>query len=506
MIQPEVATALMALVRLALGATSTGQDAGGTVAEAVLQHLVAACTGQRGALVLTTARGAAPFRSAVTPGSSADHASHAGHQDSQTRSDGQRGGSIIRTLAVHRMREEEARMLVVAALASVAGDREVADGPAWLTCALPIDEYLAAHGRPAWSTGPEASPTYALLLLGWKAGSEAEAQRAAAQASLRLPLLADAATGAIVSALLAESGRSLAATTEWHETDRLKAELLATVSHELRSPLAAIKGYAGTLLRHERRLPREERHEFLQAISEASDRLEVIIDRLLLMSQLETGAIAIQRAPIDAARIAGEALESTERRVAQPVPGRFTFTLRLENAGGMPARTVPLVAADPRWLQEVLDNLLENAVKYSPEGGTIEVALRPTTRAVAADASPLLRSEEPRMADGLAAGASLAVAAAEGEQRPVLEILVRDSGRGIPSEHLGQIFDRFHRVDTRLTRDVDGLGLGLAICQRIVELHQGAIWAESVSGQGSTFHVLLPLDREDETSPPGEER
>jgi signal transduction histidine kinase len=81
----------------------------------------------------------------------------------------------------------------------------------------------------------------------------------------------------------------------------------------------------------------------------------------------------------------------------------------------------------------------------------------------------------------------------------MLGICVQDQGVGIPAEHLGRIFDRFHRVDMRLTREVDGLGLGLAICQRIVELHGGAIWAESAPGAGSTVHVLLPLEAAEAT-------
>jgi signal transduction histidine kinase len=76
----------------------------------------------------------------------------------------------------------------------------------------------------------------------------------------------------------------------------------------------------------------------------------------------------------------------------------------------------------------------------------------------------------------------------------MLEICVRDGGIGIPKEHIGRIFDHFHRVDTRLTREVNGLGLGLAICKRIVELHDGVIWVESELGKGSAFHVWLPLD------------
>jgi len=159
----------------------------------------------------------------------------------------------------------------------------------------------------------------------------------------------------------------------------------------------------------------------------------------------------------------------------------------VENAAGAPAQAAPTVLADPRHLRTVLDNLLENAVKYSPEGGVIEVRLRPVARSADAGAPGA-----PRV------GASL-------RERPLLEIRVRDSGVGIPTEHLGRIFERFHRVDTRLTREVDGLGLGLAICKRIVELHDGEIWAESESGTGSTFHVLLPLDDADAPSAPQED-
>src|SRR2546426_9065566 len=153
------------------------------------------------------------------------------------------------------------------------------------------------------------------------------------------------------------------------EMDLLKAEMLASVSHELRSPLASIKGYAATLLHHERRISREERHQFLLAINESSDRLEIIIQRLLEVSQLETGEVTIERFPVDMLYLAKEAIAAIEERISEQQPGRLLFKLSLEHADGTPATSVPLILADQRRLREVMDNLLENAVKFSPGGG-----------------------------------------------------------------------------------------------------------------------------------------
>src|SRR5579863_3506567 len=118
--------------------------------------------------------------------------------------------------------------------------------------------------------------------------------------------------------------------------ETLKADVLGTVSHELRGPLTAIKGYAMTLLRHERHLAREERRQYLQAINEASDRLEVIIERLLEVSQLETEQITLQLSPVDMASLAREAIAALEERVASEAPARFTFHPRLKDVTGIP--------------------------------------------------------------------------------------------------------------------------------------------------------------------------
>jgi len=262
------------------------------------------------------------------------------------------------------------------------------------------------------------------------------------------------------------------------------------VSHELRSPLASIKGYAATLLRHERRISREERHEFLLAIKEASDRLAGVIDRLLEMSQLETGGITIERIAVNLAYLVREAITSLEQRFVEPEhqERRFMFTLRLEDEQNVPTHEEPVIWADRHRLREVLDNLLDNAIHYSPEGGAIEVLIRPVfTQGQTSGPRPMARGDS---GDDRQAMMPLA----KQEAQRMVEICVHDQGIGIPPAHLERVFDRFHRVDTRLTREVNGMGLGLAICKRIVELHGGTIWAESDLGRGSMFHVWLLVD------------
>lgn len=267
------------------------------------------------------------------------------------------------------------------------------------------------------------------------------------------------------------------------QPDTLEAELLGVVSHELRTPLAAIKGYATTLLRYERRLPRAERYEFLEAIGQASERLQTAIDRLLEMSELEAGAVRLERFPMDVARLVDEAVlsmrERTEREsdglsTAQYLHGAGQYTFIVTREDGDAGNTPLLVAGDTRRLRHVLDHVLENAVKYSPSGGTIQVTLHICTAWCDGLEQPL-DSDRPNPHDA------------------VVEIEIRDTGMGIPAEHLDRVFERFHRIDKRLAREAEGMGLGLAIARRIVELHGGVIWAESTPGNGSAFHICLPL-------------
>jgi signal transduction histidine kinase len=276
-------------------------------------------------------------------------------------------------------------------------------------------------------------------------------------------------------------------------TTTLVAELLATMSHELRTPLASIKAYTATLLHPRRRISHAERGAFLLAIERASDHLEDVIDHLLEMASLETGALTLELSSVNLTQFIRETISAVEHRAAaeQVVAAqrlRFRFEDRLCVAGDE-----AFIEADRHLLREVLDQLLENAITYSPEGGTIDVMLRTVSTPVRAE---LERSDLPPQAgDGLGSQTVPTPLGLPGEQEWV-EFGVRDEGIGMAVEHLALVFDPFYRVDTRLARDVNGLGLGLAICKRIVELHGGAIWVESTVGAGSTFHVRLPRGRQ----------
>jgi signal transduction histidine kinase len=479
---PEVAATLIDLAQLAHHAGSATFDGVGAVAHDLLARLLALCAAQRGAILLGVDEHEAPLPSsspsAVRP-------------------------KAFRALAVQGIGEAEAQALLTAFPATGANAQPDPEMTCWITYRLPIGEFLVESEQssqyvlssqeidvmPIDGASPTLvrQPVQALLVLGWTTENDSECALVVERGHRVLPFVVDAVSSVIVSLFLVERIHELEAARmrdSLREMELLKAELLGTVSHELRSPLASIKGYAATLLRHERRISREERHQFLLAITEASDRLEVIIERLLEMSQLETGEVILQRSVVDPARLAAEAIAAIEERMSGHLPGHFTFVLSLEHADGTPATGIPLVLADRRRLREVLDNVLENAVQYSPGGGAIKVILRPVTHI------QTIQSEQPSLNQNDAPGQH-----STHIPRRMLELLVCDSGMGIPDEQLERIFDRFHRVDTRLTRETSGLGLGLAICKRIVELHNGFIWAENTSnGNGSVFHVRLPID------------
>ncbi|GAC1566643.1 MAG: hypothetical protein NVS3B14_10200 [Ktedonobacteraceae bacterium] len=437
----EITIALMDLAALSQEAGCVAFEALDTLAGNMLKRVLALCHAQRGAVLLCEDLDALDQASMPSPANE----------------------KTLRALALHNVHEEEAYALLTI-LPSLDGPAQSQDMTCWVTYRLTAGE-VARDDAHSLRAGALRGLEQALLVLGWMGEPGEDCSPAIERCHPILPLVVDSVGAVIASILLAERVHELEKSTVREALagmEMLKAELLGTVSHELRGPLASVKGYAATLLRHERRLAREERRQFLLAINEASDRLEVIVERLLEVSQLETGQVTIQPSPVDVAHLARESIASIEERVTESSPGRFIFSLHLENADGSASRTVPLIMADPRRLHEVFDNLLENGIKYSSEGGLVRVIIRPLVQVQTA--------------------------------RKMLEICVTDSGQGIPAEHLDRIFDRFHRVDTRLTREINGLGLGLTICKRIVELHNGVIWAENKAhGRGSAFCVRLPM-------------
>ncbi|HLG52034.1 MAG TPA: ATP-binding protein, partial [Chloroflexota bacterium] len=225
--------------------------------------------------------------------------------------------------------------------------------------------------------------------------------------------------------------------------DRLKSELLSTVSHELRTPLASIKGYTTSLLRTDVEWDEETRREFLQIIDEESDRLSGLIEDLLEMSEIEAGVLRVEKEPVKLSRLAQKVV-----RKLKPTARSHPITVSAEP-------DVPETMGDPRRLEQVLHNLIVNAIKYSPEGSPVTVRVE--------------RS-----------GSDILVA-------------VKDQGIGIAPEHLEHVFERFYRVDGKLARETGGSGLGLAISRGLVEAHGGRIWVESQVGKGSTFYFTIPI-------------
>jgi signal transduction histidine kinase len=226
------------------------------------------------------------------------------------------------------------------------------------------------------------------------------------------------------------------------EAERMRSALVATVSHELRSPLTAITGYTETLL-HAGPWDADTEREFLGIVATSAAKLAGLIDNLLDAAKVEAGVLHLEREPVKVERIA-------EQVVAQRQPLAVDHSLRVEASA-----QVPLADADPMRVEQVLSNLVDNALKYSPNGGPIIVR-------VSGDAEELT-------------------------------VGVSDRGVGITPDQADHLFERFYRVDSTLTRTTKGVGLGLFICRSLVEAQGGHIWVESQAGQGSTFWFTLPV-------------
>jgi signal transduction histidine kinase len=234
------------------------------------------------------------------------------------------------------------------------------------------------------------------------------------------------------------------------EAERLKDEFIAIAAHELRNPLAVLKGYAQTLLLQARQEEGSQvdewQQEALHTIDKATLRLVELTEDLLDATRLQAGRLELYPEPTDLVALA--------RRVVK----RLQTTTQQHRLSLCTALEYLVVSVDPRRIEQVLTNLISNAIKYSPAGGPIEVAVW----------------EE--------GGTSEAV------------LSVRDWGIGIPTAQQARIFGRFARAEN--ARKIGGTGLGLYICRALVEQHAGRIWFESLEGKGSTFFMALPITPE----------
>jgi signal transduction histidine kinase len=257
-----------------------------------------------------------------------------------------------------------------------------------------------------------------------------------------LQAVADLIALAIIGAQLAED---LQAERAFSEANRLKAELLSILAHEMRTPLTSIKGYSTALLMEEAHFAPETQREFLHIIDEECDTLQDLIHDLLESSIIDAGLLKLEPQPVLLHRLVREVLDDMAHRSRNH---RFLVDI---------PQDFPIIEADPLRIMQVLRNLLDNAVKYSPQGGLVVVRGQ-------------VCSEE-------------------------VIVSVADQGVGIAPEDLNRLFEKFFRARTGLGRNVVGSGLGLPIARTIVESHAGRIWAESKVGEGTTLYFALPLTR-----------
>jgi signal transduction histidine kinase len=244
--------------------------------------------------------------------------------------------------------------------------------------------------------------------------------------------------GAIAAAEAFEQQR--AAVAELERLNRAKSDFVSIVSHEFRTPLTGIQGFSEMMQSED--LTLDEMREYAGDINKDAHRLNRMITEMLDLDKMESGRMEIHREPVDLNAIVNEAAG----RIRPNAP-RHPMSLRLDPMVGE-------MSGDRDKLTQVMANLLDNAVKYSPNGGEIVVSTR---------------------VEGNAA-----------------HVVVRDHGMGIPEGALESIFERYGRVESLATRHIRGTGLGLPIVRQIVQLHGGAVWVESTVGEGSVFHVTLP--------------
>ena len=234
--------------------------------------------------------------------------------------------------------------------------------------------------------------------------------------------------------------------TRFREAEEMKSTFVSVVSHELKTPVALIKGYANTLAREDATWDAATLREGLQVIGEESDRLNGLINNLLDASRIQAGGFKLEQGDVSLPKLTASVVESF-----RPQTDRHQFVLDFPP-------DFPCISGDEERLRQVFNNLVSNAIKYAPQGGEIRLG---------------------GWADDVTVTAYVA-----------------DQGIGIPQTEQGKLFQRFYRVDSSLRRSTQGAGLGLFLCRAIVEAHGGRIWLRSEPGKGTTVFFTLPLEEE----------
>ena len=233
--------------------------------------------------------------------------------------------------------------------------------------------------------------------------------------------------------------------THFREAQELKSTFISIVSHELKTPVALIKGYAGTLRREDARWDTKQVQQSLTVIEEEADRLTELIDNLLSASKLQADGMRLTN--IGDVNLAVLAASAVERFQTQTTIHQLVVDFPAD---------YPSVPGDEARLRQVIDNLLSNAIKYSPKGGAVRISGTFDTHSVT--------------------------------------LSVQDQGVGLALDEQEHIFERFYRVDDALSRKTQGTGLGLYLASAVIEAHGGRIWVESQPGKGATFRFTLPRE------------
>jgi len=240
--------------------------------------------------------------------------------------------------------------------------------------------------------------------------------------------------------------------------ERMRSEFVANVSHELKTPIAAVKGFAETLLGGAGGDPETQR-AFLQIIHDESDRLNRLVNDILELSKIESRRAPLLFSPVELGPFIGKTVELLAKEAERK-------NIRIETEVGDEL----YVEADEDRLRQIVVNVLSNAINYTPEGGRVRIQVEPVASG-----------------DGQIA---------EEDDYDAIRIRISDNGIGIPKKDLPRIFERFYRVDKARSRSSGGTGLGLSIVKHLVELHRGSIAVESTVGVGTTFTIELPVLQE----------